>query len=66
MGMDGGMNRREEQLGCLKPEVKVAIAIDMIDSSMRVCACSIREQSPSISDEELRSRLRERLMWSKR
>jgi hypothetical protein len=60
------MNQREEQLGRLKPEVKVAIAIDMIDACMQVCASSIRERSPGISDEELRRRLRERLMWSKR
>jgi hypothetical protein len=60
------MNQREEQLGHLKPEVKVAIAIDMTDASMRVCASGIMEQNPGISDEELRSRLRERLKWSKR
>ena len=60
------MNQREEQLGRLKPEVKVAIAIDMTDACMRVCASGIRERSPGISDEELRRRLRERLRWSKR
>ena len=60
------MNQRDEKLGRLKPEEKVAITIDMTDACVRVCASGIMERSPHISDEELRNRLRERLAWSKR
>ena len=60
------MNQNGEQLGRLKPEEKVAIAIDMTDACLRVCASGIRERNPDIGDEELRIRLRERLEWSKR
>ena len=66
LGDEGELNRNEEQLGRLKPEEKVAIAIDMTDACARVCASGIREQNPGIGDEELISRLRERLEWSKR
>ena len=66
LGDEGEMNQREKRLGCLKPEEKVAIAIDMTDACARVCASGIRDRSPDISDEELRSRLRERFEWSKR
>lgn len=60
------MDQNGKQLGRLQPEEKVAIAIDMTDACMRVCASGIRDRSPDISDEELLSRLRERLEWSKR
>jgi hypothetical protein len=50
----------------LKPEEKVAIALDMSDACVRVCADGIRAQYPSISEEELLARLRERLEWGKR
>jgi hypothetical protein len=66
LGDEGEMNQREERLGRLKPEEKVAIAIDMTDACVRVCASGIKERSPDISDEELLSRLRERLELSKR
>lgn len=55
-----------KHLGKLKPEVKVAIMMDMTESMVRVCVEGIRAQNPSISDEELREKLRERLEWSKR
>ena len=54
-----------EQLGYLKPEQKVLIAIDMTDGCMRVCADGIRQQFPGICDEELLEKLRERLEWAK-
>jgi len=60
------MNQGGERLGRLQPEEKVAIAIDMTDACVRVCASGIRDRSPDISDEELLSRLRERLEWSRR
>jgi hypothetical protein len=60
------MNQGGERLGRLQPEEKVAIMIDMTDACVRVCASGIRDRSPDISDEELLSRLRERLEWSRR
>jgi hypothetical protein len=60
------MDREAERLGRLKPEEKVAIAIDMTDGCVRVCADGIRTQYPDISEEALIAKLRERLEWSKR
>ena len=60
------MNQGGERFGRLQPEEKVAIMIDMTDACARVCASGIRDRSPDISDEELLSRLRERLEWSRR
>ena len=60
------MDKEAERLGRLKPEEKVAIAIDMTDGRVRVCADGIRAQHPGISEEELLAKLRERLEWSKR
>jgi hypothetical protein len=60
------MDSESERLGRLKPEEKVAIALDMSDACVRVCADGIRAQYPSISEEELLARLRERLEWGKR
>ena len=54
-----------EQLGYLKPEQKVQIAIDMTDGCMRICADGIRQQFPGISDASLLEKLRERLEWAK-
>ena len=50
----------------MKPEEKVAVALDMSDACVRVCADGIKARYPSISDEELLDRLHERLLWSKR
>ena len=50
----------------MKPEEKVAIAMDMTDACVRICADGIRAQCPGISEEELIAKLRERLEWSKR
>lgn len=55
-----------ERIGRLPPEVKVAMAMDMTGSMVRVCAEGIRAQNPSISDKELMEKLRERLEWPKR
>jgi hypothetical protein len=60
------MDKEAERLGRLKPEEKVAIAIDMTDACVRICADGIRTQYPGISEEELLAKLRERLEWSKR
>jgi hypothetical protein len=61
-----GMDSEAERLGRLKPEEKVAIAVDMTNACVRICADGIRAQHPDISEEELLAKLRERLEWSKR
>jgi hypothetical protein len=60
------MDSEFERLGRLSPEVKVALALDLSEGCVRVCADGIRARSPGISEEELVARLRERLLWSKR
>jgi hypothetical protein len=64
-----GLETREERwlrLGRLKPEEKVNMAIDMTEAMVRVCAEGILVQNPSITEEELIEKLRERLEWCKR
>ena len=60
------MDKDAKRLGCLKPEEKVAIAIDMTDACVRICATGIRAQCPDITEAELNEKLRKRLEWSKR
>ena len=60
------MDKDAKRLGRLKPEEKVAIAIDMTDACVRVCAAGIRAQCPNISEAELNAKLSKRLEWAKR
>jgi hypothetical protein len=60
------MAQDDKRVGLLPPEVKVAIAIDMINSCVGIAADGIRAQYPDISDEELLVKLRERVEWKKR
>jgi hypothetical protein len=60
------LNEDAERLGRLKPEEKIAMAIDMTDACGCICADGIRAQNPDISEEELVEKLRERLEWIKR
>jgi len=60
------MDVEAERLGRLKPEEKVAMAIEMTDLCVNICAAGIKAQHPDISEEELIAKLRERLEWSKR
>jgi len=60
------MNKDWKHLGSLKPEEKVLLAIDLTDCCLQICADGIRNQCPDISEEELFSRLCERLEWPKR
>jgi hypothetical protein len=60
------MDKNWKRLGRLKPEEKLAIAMDMTDACVRICAEGIKAQHPGISEEELLEKLRERLEWSKR
>ena len=50
----------------LKPEDKVNLAISMTDACVRVCAEALRNQHPTIKEEELLERVRERIMFGKR
>lgn len=50
----------------LKREERVNLAINMSNVCIRVCAEGLRAQNPSISEEELIERVRERLMYEKR
>ena len=60
------MDENTRRLGNLKPEEKVAIAIDMTDACVRICATGIRAQCPDITEAGLNEKLRKRLEWSKR
>jgi hypothetical protein len=60
------LEKDHERLGRLKPEVKVALCIDMTDACVQTCAAGIRAQNPSVSDKELVEELRERMDWMKR
>jgi hypothetical protein len=60
------VDKNAERLGRLKPEEKMAIAMDTTDACVRICAEGIKAQCPGISEEELLEKLRERLEWSKR
>ena len=60
------MDKDLERLGCLNPEEKVRLCLDMSDGCIRVCADGIRSQFPGISEEDLIEKLRERLQWAKR
>jgi hypothetical protein len=60
------LDKSAERLRRLKPEEKVAMAIDMTDACVRICAEGIRAQCPGVSEGELIERLRERFEWSKR
>jgi hypothetical protein len=55
-----------QRLGQLKPSEKVAIMFEMINATTDTCAAGIRAQNPSISEEELLEKLRERIEMRKR
>jgi hypothetical protein len=55
-----------ERIGRLPPEVKVNMAVDMTDATVKACVEGMKAQSPDITDEELMRRLRERFKWAKR
>lgn len=64
-GRDKRWDEDLEQVGRLPGEVKVRMTIEMTEFCVRVCADGIRAQNPSITEEELVEKLRERLEWSK-
>jgi hypothetical protein len=61
-----GLDSSLERLGRLSRDEKVAVALDMSDACLCVCAEGIRAQYPGILEEELVEKLRARLEWSKR
>ena len=50
----------------LKPEEGVNLAVGMSDVCVRICADGVRDENPSVSEEEVVKRVRERLLFSKR
>ena len=50
----------------LKPEERVNLAVGMSDVCVRICADGVRDENPSVSEEEVVERVRERLLFSKR
>jgi len=60
------VDKDAKRLGRLKPEEKVAIALDMSDACVRVCKAGIRTQCPDAREAELNEKLRQRLEWQKR
>ncbi len=50
----------------LRPAEKVNTAIYMSDVCVRVCADSIKDENPMVSEEELVERVRERISFGKR
>ena len=60
------MRKRTEQRGDLKPEQKIAIAIEMSDICMQICAAGIRVQNPNLSEKHLLKELEKRIEWRKR
>jgi hypothetical protein len=59
------LDKDAKRLGRLKPEEKVAVAIDMTDACVHVCKAGIRAQCPGAAEAELNEKLRKRLEWRK-
>jgi len=47
-------------------EEKVNLAINMIDTCVRICADAVRERYPRMKEEELLERVRERIIYGRR
>lgn len=60
------MYRQVEQWGNLKPERKIAMAIEMSDTCMQICATGIKMNNPNINERLLLKELRKRIEWMKR
>lgn len=50
----------------LKPEEKVNATIQMTDAVVKICADGIRDQNPSMNEEQLQEELRKRIDRQKR
>jgi len=53
-------------LETLKPEEKVNLSINMIDTCIQICADAIKDQNKTIKEEELLEKVRARIMYKKR
>ena len=51
--------------GELKPEERVNLAIGMVDACVRVCEEGIRHRDRALTEEEVRERIRERIMCTR-
>jgi hypothetical protein len=60
------VDKAAKRLGNMKPEEKVAVAIDMTDACVHLCKAGIRAKCPGVSETELDEKLRKRLEWQKR
>ena len=49
----------------LKPEERVNLAIGMTDACIRVCIEGILNRGQSLTDEEVREKVRERIMYAR-
>jgi len=49
----------------LRPEEKVEIAVNMSDVCVRICAEGIRNQNPSVKEERVIEKVRERIFREK-
>jgi len=65
MGINGLVGLMVRDRCRLKPEERVNLAVNMSDVCIRVCVEGVKSQHPSVSDEELIERVRERLMYDK-
>ena len=59
------MDKNLARLRQLKPEEKVNIAIDMTDACVHICTDGIRAQYPTIGEDEILEKLRERIDYAK-
>lgn len=51
--------------GELKPEERVNLAIGMTDACVRVCVEGIMNRGRPLTDEEVREKVRERIMYAR-
>lgn len=50
----------------LKPEEKVGLLINMVDTCVRICCDGLRDRDESIGQEELLEKVRKRIIFRKR
>jgi len=50
----------------LKPEEKVNLSINMIDTCVHICADALKDQDKTIKEKELLEKVRARIMYQKR
>ncbi|MFQ6065607.1 MAG: hypothetical protein ACE5L6_09060 [Candidatus Bathyarchaeia archaeon] len=53
-------------LETLKPDEKVNLSINMIDTCIHICVDALRDQNEIIKEEELLEKVRARIMYNRR